>query len=150
MARPTKIKDLMVQNGWYLEFPGLLNPHFETLEGLGRSSNTVAIVDGGSNKRQKFSSQIVDFSEMTLTRTFQTSVDDKTLLAIADDMIFRGLRLPVVAVKLHNQEEVFRVLFEEFKINKVNMPNFDVNSEDKFTASFEASCSDWDILWGSL
>jgi hypothetical protein len=147
MAKPTRVKDLYVQNGWYLEFPGLISPHFETLEGLARTSNSVEIVDGGTNKKHKFGSQILDFSDMTLTRTMQGTVEDKTLHAIADDMILRGLRLPVIAVKLHHQQEVFRILFEEFKINSQNLPNFDVNSEDKFTISYSASCSDWDILW---
>lgn len=147
MSRPTKPRDLYVQNGWYLQFPGLGNPHFETLEGLGRTSNTVDIVDGGTNKKHRFSSQIIDFSDMTLTRTFQGTAEDKILYAIADDMILRGLRLPVVAVKLHHQREVFRILFEGFKFNSQTMANFDVNSEDKFTCSYAASCSDWDILW---
>lgn len=147
MAKPNKPKDLMVQNGWYLDFPGLLSPHFETLEGVSRKANSVSIVDGGTNKMHKFSSQIIDFGDMTLTRTMQNNTDDKVLSTIADDMILRGLRLPVMAVKLHHQKEVFRILFQDFRFNEHNLPNFDVNSEDKFTASFSATCSDWDILY---
>lgn len=140
----------MMQNGWYLEFPGLLSPHFETLEGVSRKSNTVSIVDGGTNKMHKFGTQIIDYGDMTLTRTMQNNTDDKVLAAIADDMILRGLRLPVMAVKLHHQKEVFRILFQDFRISEHTMPNFDVNSEDKFTANFSATCSDWDIIYTSI
>lgn len=147
MAKPTRPKDLYVQNGWYLEFPGLISPHFETLEGLGRTSNTVQIVDGGTNKIHKFGTQIIDFTDMTLTRSFQGTPEDKLLYGIADDMILRGLRLPVMAVKLHHQQEVFRILFQDFKFNAQNFPNFDVNSEEKFSVSYAASCSDWDIIF---
>lgn len=150
MARPTKPTDLYVQNGWYLEIPGIESPHFETLEGLGRAGNSVEIVDGGTNKKHKFSSQIIDFTDMTLTRTSQGNSVDQLLYNLADDMILRGLRMPVVAVKLHHGQEVFRVLLEEFRFSAQNFPNFDVNSEDKFTVSYTASCSDWDILFSNL
>lgn len=146
MARPVRPTDLYVTNGWYLEMPGLISPHFETLEGVAKTSNSVDLVDGGTNKRHKFSSQILDFGEMNLTRTYQGTIDDRTLYAIVEDMILRGLRLDVMAVKLHHQQEVFRILFEDFRITSSNFPTFDVNAEEKFLVSYAATCSDWNII----
>lgn len=146
MAIATRPNDLYVTNGWYLELPGLIAPHFETLEGIGRASNSVEIVDGGTNLKHRFASQIMDFTEMTITRTYQGSADDRLLYQIADDMILRGLRLDVLAVKLHHQQEAFRILFSSFRITSQNLPTFDTASEEKFTVSYGATCSGWEII----
>jgi hypothetical protein len=109
MPKPTPPKDLFVQNGWYLELPGLNAPHFETLEGVQENSNTVEIVDAGTNKKHKFGTQIIDYGEMTLTRTRQGTPEDALLSAMVKECIERGLKVPCVAVKLHKQQEVFRI-----------------------------------------
>lgn len=144
MPRPTPPKDLYVANGWYLELPGLTSPHFETLEGVGRESDDVEIVDAGTNKKHKFGTQIIDFTEMTLTRTRQGTEDDALLLAMVRECIERGLKVPCVAVKLHKQVEVFRIVFDGFRFKKHNMPTFDVNSTEKFLETFGATCDGWD------
>lgn len=144
MPRPTPPKDLYVSNGWYLEIPGLTSPHFETLEGIQRNSNDVEIVDAGTNKKHKFGTQIIDFGDMTITRTRQGTPDDALISAIARECIERGLKIPVVAVKMHKQVEVFRIVFDGFRFKTHSLPTFDVNSEDKFIESFGATCDGWD------
>ncbi|MCE7766847.1 hypothetical protein GQL56_29930, partial [Pseudomonas putida] len=71
MPKPQRPNDLYVNNGWYLEIPGLVSPHFETLEGVQKAANKVSIVDAGSNKKYQFGTQIIDFGEMSLSRTYQ-------------------------------------------------------------------------------
>lgn len=146
MPRPLRPTDLYVANGWYMELPGLVSPHFETLEGLQKTQNSVELVDAGTNRKHKFSTQIQDFGEMTLTRTFQGTADDKILYEMIMAMMSRGLTVPARAVKMHNGKEVFSVIFEDFRFTGINMPTFDVNSEEKFTASMPAACSNWEIL----
>ena len=74
MAKPQKPQDAFVANGWYLNLPvaGILsNGLFETLEGMGKSSGNVEMVDAGSNHVYNFTDQLTRYDEMTLTRTYQ-------------------------------------------------------------------------------
>lgn len=140
MPPPIKPTDLYVTNGWYMELPGLISPHFETLEGVGRNSSTVSLVDAGTNKRYKFGTQIIDCGDMTLTRTLQGTPDDYVMDATVFAMINQGLKVNSVAIKLHHLVEVFRLIFEGFRIVSEGFPNFDVNGEDKFTMTYSATC----------
>jgi hypothetical protein len=150
MPRPLKPTDLLVANGWYLE--GLVNsigatiisPHFETLSGLQKTANSVEIVDAGTNKKHKFPTQILDFGELTLTRTDQANNEDIIMATMADDMILRGLKIPQVQlVKLHHQQEIFRIILFDFRISAYTYPDFDIASEDKFIISYTATIDDW-------
>lgn len=146
MPKPTKPTDLLVTNGWYLEIAGLVSPHFETLDGLGITSNSVELVDAGTNKKHKFPTQILDFGELTLTRTAQNNADDATLAQITDDCIRRGLKFDCAVVKLHNQEEVFRILLRGFRITAYTFPTFDVGGEEKFTYNYTCTVDDLELL----
>lgn len=146
MPKPIKPTDQYVVNGWYLELPGLVSPHFETLEGVEKSTGSVDIVDAGTNKRLKFSGQIVDFGEMTLTRTKQGTTDDAVLAALVQSMQSQGVKVNCVAVKMHHGREAFRILFEGFRFAKRSLPGFDVNSESKFVETYTATCDDWTEL----
>lgn len=146
MARPQRPTDLYVVNGWWLEMPGLVSPHFETLEGIQRTANKVEIVDAGTNKKYKFGTQIIDYGELTLTRTMQGTADDEALENIVRMMIQGGLKLPVSAVKTHNGEVVFRILFTGFNIHSETHPTMDVNAEEKYLITYAATCDDWEII----
>lgn len=144
MPIPTKPLDLFVTNGWYLEgVPGLISPHFETLDGVQKSSNSVDIVDAGSNRKYKFGTQIIDFGDMTLTRTLQGNATDTALELLAEAMIQQGIKINCFAVKLHHLTEVFRIAFEGFRIVSMNYPNFDLGGEEKFLVTFACTCDNW-------
>lgn len=146
MPAPKKPTDLYVVNGWYLELPGLVSPHFETLEGISRQTNTVSIVDAGSNRKYNFSGQISDFGQMQLTRTTQGTVDDSSLAVLVRSMIELGIKVPCVAVKKHNSREVYRILFTGFRFTSEVRPTLDVNSEEKHMISYGATCDDWEVI----
>lgn len=149
MAKPIAPQDLFVVNGWRLNipFPGVGNDaHFETLEGIQKQAGAVEIVDGGTNKKHRFSDQLKDYGEMTLTRTYQGNSVDRAMEIMVNEMIERGLKLPVQAIKLHHGEETFMVVMDGFKIHAVQYPTFDTNSGEKFTVSYTATCDGWDIL----
>jgi len=146
MPRPTRPTDLFVTNGWYLELSGLISPHFETLEGIQKHANKVPIVDAGTNKRYQFGTQIIDYGEMTLTRTYQGTIDDITLENMVDIMINEGLKMQCNAIKMHNRREVFRLQFDGFNIHSSTFPTFDVNAEEKFLVSYVATCDGWQIV----
>nr|DAF47670.1 MAG TPA: secretion system protein [Myoviridae sp. ctByu2] len=149
MATPQKPQDLYVANGWYLNIPvpGILsNAIFETLEGMGKTSGNVETVDAGTNRKYKFSTQITDYGEMTLTRTYQGNATDRAMETLVTTMIENGVKLPVTAVKLHNGQEVFTVVFEGFRFNSATYPTFDIASEEKFTVSYGATCDAWSII----
>lgn len=147
--KPQKPQDLYVVNGWYLTIPvaGIMSDGiFETLEGMQVQSGSVEIVDAGTNKKYRFSDQITDYGEMTLTRTYQGNAADRALEVLVRTMIDNGLKLPVTAVKMHNGQEVFTVVFEGFRFNSTTFPTWDVNGTDKFTVSYGATCDGWTII----
>lgn len=146
MAKPKTPQDLYVTNGWYLEIPafgnfsGLISPHFQTLEGLGIDSSTVDIVDAGTNIKYKFPTQILDFTEITLTRTLDGSNDDGALDGLVQLCLRVGLKLPSVSiVKMHNLTEVFRIQCQGFRFLSEKYPTMDINGEDKFLMSYRAT-----------
>lgn len=149
MARPQKPQDIYVTNGWYLNIPmeGIQTDGlFETLEGMGMESGVVEVVDAGSNTKFKFSDQMVDYSNMTLTRPYNGSAADRAMETLVKTMIQTGLKLPVTAIKMHHGKEVFTVIFEGFSFNSANYPTFDVAGTDKFMVSYQAHCDGWTIL----
>jgi hypothetical protein len=149
MARPQKPQDVYVTNGWYLEIPvpGIMSDGlFETLEGMGQQSGVVEVVDAGTNKKYKFTDQLQDFSDMTLTRPYNGSAADRAMEVLVTTMISTGIKVPVRAVKLHQGVEVFSVLFEGFSFSAANYPTFDVGGSDKFIVSYTAHCDGWTIL----
>ena len=142
-------RDVYVANGWYLNIPvpGIMSDAiFETLEGMQKQSGTVETVDAGTNRKYKFSTQLTDYGEMTLTRSYQGNVTDRALEILVNQMIENGLKLPVQAVKMHNGKEVFTIVFEGFRFLSANYPTFDISSEEKFTVSYGATCDGWDII----
>lgn len=90
MAKPQKPQDAFVANGWYLNLPvaGILsNGLFETLEGMGKSSGNVEMVDAGSNHVYNFTDQLTRYDEMTLTRTYQGNSADRAMEALVSTMM---------------------------------------------------------------
>lgn len=149
MAKPQRPQDVYVTNGWYLTIPmaGIQSDGlFETLEGVGKSSGVVEVVDAGTNRKYKFTDQLTDFSEMTLTRPYNGSTADSAMEALVTTMIETGLKLPVTATKLHHGQPVFTIAFEGFHISAVSYPSFDVAGQDKFTVSYTAHCDGWTII----
>ena len=144
-----KPQDAYVFNGWYLNLPvpGILSEGlFETLEGMGKSSGNVEMVDAGSNHVYNFTDQLTRYDEMTLTRTYQGNATDRAMEALVSTMIETGLKLPATAVKMHHGNEVFTIVFEGFRFTAVKMPTMDVAGSDKFTVSYTAMCDGWEIV----
>ena len=149
MAKMQKPQDAYVVNGWYLNLPvpGILSEGlFETLEGMGKSSGNVEMVDAGSNHVYNFTDQLTRYNEMTLTRTYQGNATDRAMEALVSTMIETGLKLPATAVKMHHGQEVFTIVFEGFRFTAVKMPTLDVAGSDKFTVSYTAMCDGWEIV----
>lgn len=149
MARMQKPQDALVVNGWHLNLPvpGILSEGlFETLEGMGKSSGNVEMVDAGSNHVYNFTDQLTRYDEMTLTRTYQGNATDRAMEALVSTMIETGLKLPATAVKMHHGQEVFTIVFEGFRFTAVKMPTLDVAGSDKFTVSYTAICDGWEIV----
>lgn len=143
MAFPQKPTGLYVQNGWYLELPGLVSPAFETLSGLSRKTGAVQMADAGSNIIYKFSSQLKDYGQITLSRPLQGSVDDAAFRLLVSAAIDEGAKYPGVLVKLHFGVEVFRVAFEGLLFTEENYPDFNVLGQDKLNISYVASVDQW-------
>lgn len=149
MAKPKKPQDIYVTNGWYLNIPvpGIMaDGLFETLEGMSKSSGVVEVVDAGTNRKYKFTDQLTDYGEMTLTRPYNGSTADRAMEALVTTMIENGIKVPVSAVKMHQGKEVFTILFEGFSFSAANYPTFDVAGTEKFIVSYTAHCDGWTIL----
>ena len=149
MGKPTKPRDLYVVNGWYLNIPiaGIMSKGlFESINGIGKQTGTVDIVDAGSNRKFKFGDQIVDFTEMTLTRTYDGSTADRALEVLVNTCMEAGVKLPVTAIKMHWGKEVFTIAFEGFRFTSSTLPEMNIGGTEKFTVSYGATCDDWEIV----
>ena len=151
MATPMIPTDAMVVNGWYLDLSEIsdigINALFQTLEGVSRSNGTVEVVDAGTNKKLKFSDQLIDYSEMTLTRTYQNNKIDTVMEDLVTEMLTTGLKLDeVIAVKMHNGVQVKRILFTGFRFLSEEHPTWDTEGAEKYTVSYKATCDDYAIL----
>lgn len=145
MPRPQRPSDLFVTNGWYLELPGLISPHFETLSGLSKKTGKVEIVDAGSNIRYKFSGQITDFGAITLGRTYDGSSDDSVFRALVEAGR-RGTKIAGVLVNLHHGTEVFRIAFQGLLFLAETYPDFDINTEEKLKITYNAEVDQWILV----
>lgn len=143
MPYPQKPQGLYVVNGWYLELPGLVSPHFETLEGLSKKTGTVDIVDAGTNIRYKFNGQIIDFGQITLTRTMDGTIDDISMRTLVEASIRQGVKYAGALVKMHFGNEVYRILFDGLGFKEENYPTFDINAEEKQQISYVATVDSW-------
>lgn len=130
MAKSQKPIALYTVNGWTLELPGLVSPHFETLSGLSKKTGTMTIVDGGTNVKFKFSDQIKDFGQITLGRTDDGSIDDLTIRSLIEESIENGTKYTGALVKRHYGVEVFRIAFEGLGFVEQNWPDLDVNATE--------------------
>ena len=127
--------DAIVVNGWYLDLSEIsdigFNALFQTLEGVSRSNGTVEVVDAGTNKKLKFSDQLIDYSEMTLTRTYQNNKIDTVMEDLVTEMLTTGLKLDeVIAVKMHNGVQVKRILFTGFRFLSEEHPTLDTEGSE--------------------
>lgn len=137
------VEDMMVVNGWYLDgIPGLQYPNFETLDGIEINSENVETVDGVTNKKKRFSDQIVDFGTGTLTRPFQSNVDDYALQIFSIACIRQGYKVDVTATKRHKQVNVFSLLLKDFRIGSIKLPTFNVEGKEKFVVNYPFTYDD--------
>lgn len=140
---PIKPTNLLTANHWYFEIPGLISPQFHTLEGIEQKSGEVSIVDGSTNIKHKFSSQLKDFGDIILTRAKDGSIDDDTMRVLTDQCMNSGFRFDGNLVKLHNGQEAFRILFLGLRIKNIAHPSLKTDSEERYDMKYTCSVSEW-------
>ena len=143
MPKPQKPKNVYVVNGWYLELPGLISPKFETLSGLSKKTGTVEVVDAGTNVKYKFSSQIIDFGQIGLTRAMDGSVDDNAMDALVNLCINSGQKFTGTLIKLHFGAPVFTIAFEGLRFSEDNWPDLNIEGEEKLIKTYVATVDTW-------
>lgn len=143
MPRPD---NLFTTNHWTFEIPGLNFPNFQKLEGISKTSGEISIVDGTTNIKHKYSSQLRDFGDITLTRPYDGSADDIAMQALEKASFDTGARFDGHLVKYHNGVEVFRIMFFGLRIKEVKHPNLDVAAEEAYNVMLTISVSEWEEI----
>ncbi len=143
MPAPNRPTALFTNNNWYFEIQGLVSPHFHSLEGISKTSGEVSVVDGGTNIRHKFSSQIKDFGDITLTRAYDGSVDDLAMLALENASMDTCQRFDGSLVKMHCGKEVFRIVFLGLRIKEVGHPSLSTEGTERYDVRYTCSVSEW-------
>jgi hypothetical protein len=143
MPKPNRPTALYTNNNWYFEIPGLVSPHFHTLEGISKTSGEVTIVDGGTNIRHKFSNQLKDFGDITLTRAYDGSIDDIAIQALSRLSFDTCQRFDGNLVKMHCGKEVFRILFLGARVKEEIHPTLSTEGTDKYDVRYVLSISEW-------
>ena len=140
---PLRPTDLYTNNHWYFEIPGLISPHFHTLEGIEQKSGEVFIVDGSTNIKHRFSSQLKEYNDIVLTRGMDGSVDDATMRVLVQKCMNEGFRFDGNLVKMHNGQEVFRILFLGCRIKNYAHPSLKTDGEERYDNKYTLSVSEW-------
>lgn len=138
----------VINNGWYFQLtslPPLVSPHFQTLSGLSKKTGTVEVVDGGTNVKYKFSSQLVDYGTITLARPNDASTDDAVWRQIVHNSIRMGIKYSGVLVKEHYGQEVYRIMFSGLRFVEENYPEFNTHAEDAQVVSCVATVDEWEV-----
>jgi len=143
MPRPLRPTNLFTANSWYFEIQGLLSPHFHQLSGIKKSSGEVSIVDGSSGVRYKFSNQIKEFSDITLVRAYDGSVDDDFMRTLTKLSLDGCLKFDGNLVKMHCGKEVFRIIFLGMKMKDTEHPQLRTDSEEKYDMLYMFSVTEW-------
>lgn len=143
MPLPQKPTGAFVTNGWYLELPGLVSPHFETLSGIARRTNSVEVVDAGTNIAYNFSAQIMRFGQITLTRTLDGSSDDRAMDALVASCMQGGLKSAGTLIKRHFGRIVFSIAFDGLLFTEEVHPDYNTVGEDKLLMSYTAMVDSW-------
>lgn len=146
-SKPKPPTGAVTNNGWYLTLfsnPQLVSPHFNTLSGLSKKTGTIEIVDGGTNIKYKFSSQIIDFGQITLSRPNDASPDDAAWRGIVNAGIRLGVKYTGVLIKEHFSQEVYRIAFSGLGFKEYNYPDFNVSAEDAQMPTVMATVDSWE------
>lgn len=146
MSKPKRPIGAFVVNGWYLELPGLVSPHFQTLSGLSKKTGIVEVVDGGTGIKYKFADQILDFGQITLARTYDGSSDDSVFRQLVDQGIKSDIKYAGALVKLHYGQEAFRIAFEGLGFKEENYPDFNTEGSEKLLISYLATVDSWLLI----
>jgi hypothetical protein len=159
-TRLTKPYDLMVSNGFVMEFtapaagigvtalssasgflgvavPANFNPKFESVSGIQSSMEHVETVDAGTNRKFRAVSQLEDSGELTLMRTEDGTGDDLVLMALVE-ACKKGLKLDAVLTKFHHGVEQRVYVIEGFAFKGVVHPTYDVMSGEKYQFTYNA------------
>ena len=113
------------------------------MEGIEEKSGEVFIVDGSTNIKHKFSSQLKEYNDIILTRGRDGSIDDATMRALAQQCMNNGFRFDGNLVKMHNSVEVFRILFLGCRIKNVAHPSLKTDAEERYDMKYTLSVSEW-------
>jgi len=143
MPRPD---DLYASSHWTFEIAGMKSPNFQKLSGLSKKVGEIKMVDGSTNITHKFSSQIKDFGEITLTRPKDGSIDDAAMMALEKFSLDSGNRIDGQLIKLHNGVEVFRIMFFGLQMKEVKHPDFDTSAESSYDMQYTFSVSEWEEI----
>ena len=139
----TKPVDALTANHFYIEMAGLVSPHFQKIEGISKKSGEVVIIDGSTNTKHKFSDQLKEVGDITLTRVYDGSVDDITMRLLVEQCLNEGFRFDINMVKMHNGQEAFRIIILGMRIKEVQHPNYDTGSTERLEVKYVCSVSDY-------
>lgn len=143
MPLPLRPTNLFTANNFYFEIPGLVSPHFHTIEGISKTSGEVTIVDGATNIRHKFSNQLKDFGDLTLVRAYDGSIDDEFMRQLEAIQFDTCQRIDGNLVKQHCGSEVFRIMFLGMRMKHVEHPSLNTESEERYDVRYTFSISEW-------
>jgi len=143
MPRPD---NLLTSNHWTFEIPGFTFPNFQKVSGISKKSGEVSIVDGTTNIKHKYSSQLKEFNDITLVRPYDLSIDDASIRALVALSFDESQRFDGALVKYHNKTEVFRIMFFGLRVKEVKHPDLDTAAEERYDVELLCSVSEWEEI----
>lgn len=143
--------DLIPQNGWVMELPGLSSPHFHKLQGVSTKTGHMTIVDGGSNIAYNFSDGIAENGAITLSRTRDGSPDDVVFANFVRDVQKNGKKVNGAFTQYRFGKPVMKILFNGLLMEDYKLSDFDTSAKGdgaKSDQTYVAAVDHWEDAYG--
>lgn len=137
--------DLLTANQWTFEIPGsdLEAPNFNRVEGIGRETDTVTAVDGGTGLEKTFSGGVTRYSDLTIVRKRDGTQNDKVLSRFVDAFQETGEKVNGSLVKRHKGEVVQKINFVGLSFKGETYPSMDTESANPMEISYPCPVDYW-------
>jgi hypothetical protein len=145
--------DLMPNNGWIMELPGLTSPQFHKLQGLSTKTGVMTIVDGGSNQTYSFSDGIEENGPITIVRTRDGSGDDTTFANFVRNVRLSGKKVNGTFTQYRHGKVAMKVLFTGLLMNDYKVSDFDTAGKGdsaKSDQTYVAQVDHWEDAYNTV
>ncbi len=144
--------DLIPQNGWLMDLPGLVSPAIHKLQGVSTKTGVMTVIDGGSNVQYSFSDGVEENGPITISRTRDGGPDDAVFANFVRAVQKTGKKVNGSFTQYRFGKVVMKILFNGLLMNDYKLSDFDTNAKGdgaKSDQTYVATVDHWEDAYGT-